>query len=123
MSFTQNVARSSGAGFTVGLNSKDFSACSTRSQPGEGDSDGHPTVNALNNGPAIMRVHAGRVFQNDHADGCGDGEDPSDHCGGRTQLTEGVVLTVTPQIAGDGMINMSITPSLPNVSGEATPGL
>jgi len=35
-------------------------------------------------------------------------------------ITEGVVLSVTPQISGDGMINMSISPSLTERTGEAT---
>ena len=35
-------------------------------------------------------------------------------------IAEGVVLSVTPQIAGDGMINMSISPSLTARTGQAT---
>jgi type II secretory pathway component GspD/PulD (secretin) len=35
-------------------------------------------------------------------------------------ITEGVVLSVTPQIASDGMINMSISPSLTERTGQAT---
>jgi type II secretory pathway component GspD/PulD (secretin) len=34
-------------------------------------------------------------------------------------ITEGVVLSVTPQIAGDGMINLSISPSLTERTGQA----
>jgi MSHA biogenesis protein MshL len=37
-----------------------------------------------------------------------------------TPVTEGVVLSVTPQIAGDGMIHMSITPSITERTGQAT---
>ncbi len=35
-------------------------------------------------------------------------------------FTEGVVLSVTPQIAGDGLINMGIAPSLTARTGQAT---
>ena len=35
-------------------------------------------------------------------------------------IIEGIVLSVTPQIAGDGMINMSISPSVTERTGEAT---
>ena len=35
-------------------------------------------------------------------------------------ITEGVVLSVTPRISSDGMINMSITPSLTERTGQAT---
>src|SRR4029079_13473376 len=34
-------------------------------------------------------------------------------------ITEGVVLSVTPQISGDGMINLSISPSLTERTGQA----
>ena len=35
-------------------------------------------------------------------------------------ITEGVVLSVTPQIAADGVIHMSISPSVTERTGEAT---
>jgi type II secretory pathway component GspD/PulD (secretin) len=35
-------------------------------------------------------------------------------------VTQGVVLSVTPQVAGDGMINMSISPSITERTGQAT---
>ena len=59
-----------------------------------------PTVTAMNNEPAIMRA------------GTQDSTDPQ-------TLTAGVVLSVTPQIAADGMINMSIVPSLTERTGES----
>ncbi len=78
-----------------------------------------PTVNALNNEPAIMRVGTQDVFfktttQTDGATG------RVLHTTEPQAITEGVVLSVTPQIAGDGMINMSISPSLTERTGEAT---
>jgi MSHA type pilus biogenesis protein MshL len=78
-----------------------------------------PTVNALNNEPAIMRVGTQDVFfktttQLDAATGriVQTTIEPQ-------SITEGVVLSVTPQIAGDGMINMSISPSLTERTGHA----
>jgi MSHA biogenesis protein MshL len=77
-----------------------------------------PTVNALNNEPAIMRVGTQDVFFKTTTQ--------TDAVTGRHLQTiaphailEGVVLSVTPQIAGDGMINMSISPSLTERTGDA----
>jgi MSHA biogenesis protein MshL len=79
-----------------------------------------PTVNALNNEPAIMRVGTQDVFFKTTSQ--------TDGVTGRIlqtttepqSVTEGVVLSVTPQISGDGMINMSISPSLTERTGQAT---
>ena len=57
-----------------------------------------PRVTAMNNEPAIMRM------------GTQDGQ----------TLTEGVVLSVTPQISADGIIHMSINPSITGRTGVAT---
>ncbi|HUP40174.1 MAG TPA: hypothetical protein VM115_08650 [Vicinamibacterales bacterium] len=78
-----------------------------------------PTVNALNNEPAIMRVGTQDVFfktttQTDAATG------RALHTTEPHAITEGIVLSVTPQIAGDGMINMSISPSVTERTGEVT---
>ena len=79
-----------------------------------------PTVNAMNNEPAIMRVGTQDVYfrtttQTDAASGrlVQTTVEPQ-------SITEGVVLSVTPQIAGDGMINMSIMPTLTERTGHAT---
>jgi len=78
-----------------------------------------PQVNALNNEPALMRVGTQDVFfrttsQVDAATGriLQTTAEPQ-------AITEGVVLSVTPQISGDGMINLSITPSLTERTGQA----
>ena len=78
-----------------------------------------PTVHALNNEPAIMRVGTQEVFfrtttQTDAATG------RVLHTTAPHAITEGIVLSVTPQIAGDGMINMSISPSVTERTGDAT---
>jgi type II secretory pathway component GspD/PulD (secretin) len=59
-----------------------------------------PMVNALNNEPAIMRAGTHTTTE-PHA------------------ILDGIVLSVTPQIASDGMINVSISPSLTERAGEA----
>jgi MSHA biogenesis protein MshL len=78
-----------------------------------------PTVIAMNNEPAIMRVGTQDVFFKTTTQ--------TDAVTGRTRhttepqaITEGVVLSVTPQIAGDGMINMSIMPTFTERTGQAT---
>lgn len=55
-------------------------------------------VTAMNNEPAVMRM------------GTQEGQ----------TLTEGVALSVTPQISADGIINMSINPSITERTGAAT---
>ena len=79
-----------------------------------------PMVNAMNNEPAIMRVGTQDVYfrtttQTDTASGriIQTTVEPQ-------SITEGVMLSVTPQIAGDGMINMSIMPTFTERAGHAT---
>ena len=79
-----------------------------------------PQVVAMNNEPALMRVGTQDVFFLTTAH-----VDPAT---GRTMqttvtpqaVTEGFVLSVTPQIGADGAINMSISPSVTERTGEAT---
>jgi type II secretory pathway component GspD/PulD (secretin) len=80
----------------------------------------NPMVIAMNNEPAIMRVATQDVFFKTTTH--------TDAASGRVlqttvepqAISEGVVLSVTPQIAGDGMINMSIMPTLTERTGHAT---
>jgi type II secretory pathway component GspD/PulD (secretin) len=79
-----------------------------------------PQVMAMNNEPALMRVGTQDVYFVTTAQ--------VDETTGRivqttvtpTPITEGVVLGVTPQIGGDGMIHMSISPSITERTGQAT---
>jgi MSHA biogenesis protein MshL len=118
---TQRVAPATGSTVTVGLNVKDFTGfLNAFASQGKVNVLASPTVNALNNEPAIMRVGTQDVFFRTTTQ--------TDALTGRIvqttvepqAITEGVVLSVTPQIAGDGMINMSITPSLTERTGQAT---
>lgn len=121
VTLTQNVAPTSGGTFTVGLNIKDFiGLLNAFATQGRVNVMASPTVNALNNEPAIMRVGTQDVFFRTTTQ--------TDAVTGRIlqttvepqSITEGVVLSVTPQISGDGMINMSISPSLTERTGQAT---
>jgi MSHA biogenesis protein MshL len=120
VSLTQRVIPTVGGTFTVGLHIKDFTGLlNAFASQGEVNVMASPTVNALNNEPAIMRVGTQDVFFRTTTQ--------IDAVTGRIlqttiepqSITEGVVLSVTPQIGGDGMINMSITPSLTERTGQA----
>jgi MSHA biogenesis protein MshL len=121
VSVTQRVAPTTSGTVTVGLHIKDFTGLlNALATQGKVNVMSSPTVNALNNEPAIMRVGTQDVFFKTTAQ--------TDSVTGRIlqttvepqAITEGVVLSVTPQISGDGMINMSISPSLTERTGEAT---
>jgi MSHA biogenesis protein MshL len=121
VSLTQKVMPAGAPGtFTAALNIKDFAGLLTAFETqGRVNVVATPQVNALNNEPAIMRVGTQDVFfrttsQVDVATGriLQTTVEPQ-------ALTEGVVLSVTPQIASDGMINLSISPSLTQRTGQA----
>jgi MSHA biogenesis protein MshL len=121
VSITQNVAPAGSGTMTVGLRIRDFTGLLTAfASQGKVNVMASPTVNALNNEPAVMRVGTQNVYFKTTTQ--------TDAFTGRIlqttvepqAITEGVVLSVTPQIAGDGMINMSISPSLTERTGEAT---
>ena len=120
VSLTQNVAPASSGTMTVGLNIKDFTGLLTAlASQGKVNVMASPTVNALNNEPMIMRVGTQDVFFKTTTQ--------TDAVTGRVlqttvepqAITEGIVLTVTPQVSSDGMINMSIMPSLTERTGQA----
>jgi MSHA type pilus biogenesis protein MshL len=121
VSVTQNLVPAGSAGtFTAALNIKDFTGLlNAFATQGRVNVVATPQVNALNNEPAIMRVGTQDVFfrttsQVDVATGriLQTTVEPQ-------AITEGVVLSVTPQISGDGMINLSISPSLTERTGQA----
>lgn len=79
-----------------------------------------PRVMAMNNEPAVMRVGTQDVFFTTTSQ--------VDATTGRVlqttvtpqSITEGVVLSVTPQISGEGIIILSINPSVTERTGQAT---
>lgn len=69
-----------------------------------------PHVLALNNEPAVMRAGAQDVhFQ--QGGGAGETSQPK-------TITEGLTLTVTPQITADGVVQLSISPTYAHKSGQ-----
>jgi MSHA biogenesis protein MshL len=79
-----------------------------------------PRVIAMNNEPAIIRVGTQDVFfvttsQVDAATGRVVQTTVTPQ-----PITEGIVLSVTPQISGDGTVHMSISPSVTERTGQAT---
>jgi len=104
----------------VGLSVKDFDRF-LRALSGQGKVNvlASPTVSALNNEPAIMRVVTHDVFFKTTT--------RTDVVTGRVvqrttepePFTEGIVLSVTPRIADDGVISLSIAPSLTERTGQA----
>ena len=120
VSLTQRLAPSTSGVFTLGLDINDFSgllrAIATQ---GEVNVLSNPKVMAMNNEPALMRVGTQDVFFVTTSQ--------VDAVTGRllqttvvpTPITEGVVLSVTPQIAADGVIQMSISPSVTERTGQA----
>ena len=120
VSLTRSSEPAGGGTMTAGLHIKDFTGLLTAlARQGRVNVMASPTVNALNNEPAIMRVGTQDVFFRTTTQ--------IDAVTGRIlhttvepqAITEGIVLSVTPQIASDGMINMSITPSLTERTGHA----
>lgn len=120
VSLTQNVAPTAGGTMTVGLNINDFPGLLTAfASQGKVNVMASPAVNVLNNEPVIMRFGTQDVFFKTTTQA-----DPATgrilHTSEPQAITEGIVLSVTPQIASDGMISMSITPSVTERNGRAT---
>ena len=117
---TQRLAPMVSAGVVVGVETEDFSALvRALSTQGRVNVLSSPRVVAMNNEPAIMRVGTQDVFfvttsQVDVTTGRVLQTTVTPHA-----ITEGVVLTVTPQVSADGVINMNITPSVTERIGEA----
>jgi len=119
---TQQLAPTSGSGaFTLGLNIKDFAGLlDAFGSQGRVNVMASPWVTAMNNEPAVMRVGTQDVFfvTTSQVD-AGTGQILQTVVTPQT-ITEGVVLSVTPQIAADGIINLSIMPSITERTGTAT---
>ncbi len=119
---TQQLAPTSGSSaFTLGLNIKDFTGLlDAFASQGRVNVMASPWVTAMNNEPAVMRVGTQDVFfvTTSQVDATS-GQVLQTVVTPQT-ITEGVVLSVTPQIAADGIINMSIMPSITERTGTAT---
>lgn len=117
----QTLAPSTSGGFTIGLALGNLSALvSAFETQGKVSVLSSPRVTAMNNEPALMRAGTQDIFFVTTTQ-----VDPQT---GRIlqsavvpqSITEGVVLSVTPQISADGIVHMSISPSVTERTGQAT---
>ncbi len=121
IALTQRDLPSATGGLVSGFRIKDFEGLlNALAVQGTVNVKASPTVNVLNNEPVIMRVGVQDVFFRTSTQ--------TDTATGRTLQTtvepqgiaEGIVLSVTPHIQANGMISMSITPTLTERTGHAT---
>jgi MSHA biogenesis protein MshL len=119
---TQRLAQTSGSGaFTVGVDIRSFQGLlDAFASQGRVNVMASPRVMAMNNEPAVMRVGTQDVFfvttsQVDATTG-----QVLQTTVTPQAITEGIVLSVTPQIGADGIIHLSITPSITERTGTAT---
>ncbi len=119
---TQTLAPTTNSGaFTIGVRIRDFKGLvDAFASQGKVNVLSSPRVIAMNNEPAVMRVGIQDVFfvttsQVDALTG-----QILQTVVTPQQITEGVVLSVTPQISAEGIIHLSITPSITDRVGQAT---
>ena len=118
---SQTLAPATSGGFTLALNVGDFSALlNAFAAQGKVNVLSSPRVTAMNNEPVVMRIGTQDVFfvtttQVDPRSG-----QILQSTVTPQSLTEGVVLSVTSQISADGIIHMSINPSITERTGVAT---
>jgi MSHA biogenesis protein MshL len=118
---TQRLAGSSSSALTMGLNIRDFKGVlNAFATQGRVNVLASPWVVAMNNEPAVIRVGTQDVFFVTNTQ-----VDASTGAILQTSVTpqsinEGVSLSVTPQISADGIIHLSITPSITERTGQAT---
>jgi MSHA biogenesis protein MshL len=122
VSLTQRQAPTRGSSaFTMGVDIKDFKGfLDAFASQGRVNVMASPWVTAMNNEPAVMRVGTQDVFfvttsQVDATSG-----QILQTVVTPQAVTEGIVLSVTPQIAADGIIHMSVMPSITERTGTAT---
>jgi MSHA biogenesis protein MshL len=119
---TQRLAPTRGSGaFTIGVNINDFKGLlDAFAGQGRVNVMASPWVTAMNNEPAVMRVGTQDVyFVTTSQVDASSGQILQTVVTPQT-INEGVTLSVTPQITADGVINMSIMPSITERTGTAT---
>jgi MSHA biogenesis protein MshL len=121
LTISQTTAPATSGGFTMSLNIGDFSGLlNAFATQGKVNVLSSPRVTAMNNQPAIIRIGTQDVFfitttQTDPQTGQIIQSTVSPQ-----SLTEGVVLSVTAQVSADGIIHMSLNPSITERTGVAT---
>ncbi len=120
VNLTQTPAPATSGGFTLGVNIHDFTGLlNAFATQGTVNVLASPRVVAMNNEPAIMRIGTQDVYfvttsQVDVATGRVIQTTVTPQ-----PITEGIVLSMTPQISSDGTIHMSISPSVTERTGQA----
>jgi len=117
---TQTLAPATSGGFTLALKAGDFSAL-LNAFAAQGDVNvlSSPRITAMNNEPAVMRIGTQYVFFVTTTQVDPQGQIVQTTVTPQT-LTEGVTLSVTPQISADGIIHLSVNPSITERTGVAT---
>ena len=118
---TQSLAPATSGAFTLALNIGDFSALlNAFATQGKVNVLSSPRVTAMNNEPAVMRIGTQDVFFTTTTQVNPDTGQILQTTVTPQSITEGVVLSVTSQVSADGVINMSINPSITERTGVAT---
>jgi MSHA biogenesis protein MshL len=121
VSLSQPLARSGGSAVTLAANIRDtrglLDALATQ---GKVNVLASPRLVAMNNEPAFMRVGTQDVFFVRTSLVDASTGRPVQATVTPQPMTEGILLCVTPQIAGDGTVQMSISPSVSERTGQAT---
>lgn len=120
-SAVQTLAPATSGGFTLSLKIGDFSAVlNAFATQGKVNVLASPRVTAMNNQPAIMRIGTQDVFFTTTTQVSPTTGEILQSTVTPQSLTEGVVLSVTPQISADGVIQMSLNPTITERTGQAT---
>jgi MSHA type pilus biogenesis protein MshL len=117
---SQTLAPATTGGFTLALQAGDFSALlNAFAAQGKVNVLSSPRITAMNNEPALMRIGTQDVFFVTTTQ-----VDPQGQIVQTSvipqMLTEGVTLSVTPQVSADGIIHLSVNPSITERTGVAT---
>jgi MSHA biogenesis protein MshL len=117
---TQTLAPATSGGFTLALKAGDFTALlNAFATQGDVNVLSSPRITAMNNEPAVMRIGTQDVFFVTTTQVDPQGQIVQTTVTPQT-LTEGVTLSVTPQISADGIIHLSVNPSITERTGVAT---
>jgi MSHA biogenesis protein MshL len=118
---SQTAAPATSGGFTLALQIGDFTALlNAFATQGKVNVLSSPRVTAMNNEPAIMRIGTQDVFFTTTTQVNPETGTILQSSVTPQSITEGVVLSVTSQISADGIIHMSINPSITERTGTAT---
>jgi len=118
---SQTLAPAVTGGFTGTINIKDFTAVlNAFATQGKVNVLASPRVTAMNNEPAIMRIGTQDVFFTTTTQVNPETGQILQSTVTPQALTEGIVLSVTPQISADGIIQMSLNPTITERTGVAT---